>query len=92
MRSLWKGKFVSNTLNQSYKISSLDKSSIYERDSTILKEFVGLELNIHNGLTFYPLSIKEDMVGHKFGEFVFTKKTGTSIHKNQITKQAKKKK
>lgn len=50
-----------------------------------------MDVNVHNGLTFYPLNITQEMVGFKFGEFIFTKKTGTLIHKNQLKKQESKK-
>ncbi|MDB2487801.1 ribosomal protein S19 family protein, partial [Alphaproteobacteria bacterium] len=37
--------------------------------STILPQFVGLTFGVHNGQKHIPVSVTEDMVGHKFGEF-----------------------
>lgn len=46
---------------------------IWARNSTILPNFVGLTLKIHNGRGFTNVKISQDMVGHKFGEFSFTR-------------------
>lgn len=87
MRSSWKGRYVSKEVYTLFKKGLLKNSDIYSRSSRILPEFVGLDLRVHNGRTFYPIHISENMVGYTFGEFVFTKSTGTSIHKNQLKKQ-----
>lgn len=39
------------------------------RSATILPNFVGLRFEIHNGKDYVPITITEDMVGHKLGEF-----------------------
>ena len=36
-------------------------------------DFIGLSFLIYNGKKFIPLTISEDMVGHKFGEFAPTR-------------------
>jgi len=41
----------------------------YSRRSTILPNFIGLVFEVHNGKKFIPVAVKEEMVGHKFGEF-----------------------
>jgi len=41
----------------------------WSRRSTITPEFVGLNFNVHNGKTFVPVYVTENMVGHKLGEF-----------------------
>jgi len=41
----------------------------WSRRSTILPQFVGLTFAVHNGQKFIPVSVNENMVGHKFGEF-----------------------
>lgn len=41
----------------------------WSRRSTILPQFVGLTFNVYNGHKFIPVSVNEDMVGHKLGEF-----------------------
>ena len=45
----------------------------WSRKSTIIPDFIGLSFLIYNGKKFIPLTISEDMVGHKFGEFAPTR-------------------
>ena len=45
----------------------------WSRRSTILPEFVGHTIAVHNGKKFIPVYITENMVGHKLGEFSFTR-------------------
>ena len=45
----------------------------WSRRSTILPQFVGLTFQVHNGNKFIPVSVSEDMVGHKLGEFAPTR-------------------
>lgn len=45
----------------------------WSRRSTILPEFVGLTIAVHNGKTFIPVYVTENMVGHKLGEFAPTR-------------------
>ena len=45
----------------------------WSRKSTILPDFVGISFLIYNGKKFIPITISEDMVGHKFGEFAPTR-------------------
>ena len=73
-RSTWKGPFYEEYLLK--KVEDVKKSGktnqvikIWTRKSTILPEFVGFTFGIHNGNKFIPVSINENMVGHKFGEF-----------------------
>ncbi|KFA60578.1 hypothetical protein S40285_07822 [Stachybotrys chlorohalonatus IBT 40285] len=44
------------------------------RSATILPNFVGLKFEVHNGKNYNPITITEDMVGHKLGEFSPTRK------------------
>ena len=46
---------------------------VYRRSSTIIPKFVGSNFLVHNGKTFVQIYINESMIGHKFGEFVFTR-------------------
>jgi len=41
----------------------------WSRRSTVLPQFVGLTFGVHNGQKFIPVSVNENMIGHKFGEF-----------------------
>ena len=52
------------------------KKKIWSRRSMILPEFVSLNFEVHNGKQFIPVFVTEDMVGHKFGEFAFTRQSG----------------
>ncbi|MBX7052041.1 MAG: 30S ribosomal protein S19 [Flavobacteriales bacterium] len=46
----------------------------WSRSSTISPDFVGLTIAVHNGKTFIPVYVTENMVGHKLGEFSPTRK------------------
>ncbi|KAJ3040840.1 mitochondrial ribosomal small subunit component [Rhizophlyctis rosea] len=46
----------------------------YARSCTILPSYVGRKFEVHNGNSFIPVTVTEDMVGHKLGEFAFTRK------------------
>jgi len=45
----------------------------WSRRSTIIPEFVGHTIAVHNGKKFIPVYVTENMVGHKLGEFSFTR-------------------
>lgn len=73
-RSVWKGPFVDGYLlkkaaavRESGRTNEVIKT--WSRRSTILPQFVGLIFGVHNGQKHIPVSVSEDMVGHKFGEF-----------------------
>ena len=76
-RSLKKGPFVDHhLLNKVEKAVAIkDKKPIktWSRRSTILPQFVGLTFNVYNGRKFVPVSVNEDMVGMKLGEFAPTR-------------------
>ncbi|CAL8578632.1 mitochondrial ribosomal small subunit component [Xanthoria parietina] len=44
------------------------------RAATILPNFIGLKFQVHNGKVYNDVTITEDMVGHKLGEFSPTRK------------------
>ena len=46
----------------------------WSRDSEISPDMVGLTIGVHNGKQHIPVSIKEEMVGHRLGEFSLTRK------------------
>tara|TARA_Y100000748_G_scaffold275738_1_gene251698 strand:+ start:514 stop:810 length:297 start_codon:yes stop_codon:yes gene_type:complete len=72
-RSVWKGPFADMTLiKKAEKVSESGKREViktWSRRSTILPQFVGLTFGVYNGQKFVPVSVTENMVGHKFGEF-----------------------
>ena len=76
-RSVWKGPFVDGyLLKKADKVRESGRSEViktWSRRSTILPQFVGLTFGVHNGNKFIPVSISEDMVGHKLGEFSLTR-------------------
>ena len=76
-RSVWKGPFVDGfLLNKAEKARGSTRNEIikiWSRRSTILPQFVGLTFNVYNGRKFVPVSVNEDMVGHKLGEFAPTR-------------------
>jgi small subunit ribosomal protein S19 len=75
-RSTKKGPFVdSNLLEAVEAMSPADKKSIktWARASTIVPAFVGHTFLVHNGRKFLPVYITERMIGHKLGEFAFTR-------------------
>jgi len=43
------------------------------RKSKNLPDFVGVSFLIYNGKKFIPITVSEDMVGHKMGEFAPTR-------------------
>lgn len=72
-RSLKKGPFTDDHLR--VKVAAMNERNekkvvrTWSRRSTILPEFVGHTLAVHNGKKFIPVYITENMVGHKLGEF-----------------------
>ena len=76
-RSLKKGPFIDEHLLKKVLSAQENRSrniiKTWSRRSTILPEFVGVTVAIHNGKKFLPIFITEDMVGHKLGEFAPTR-------------------
>jgi len=76
-RSKWKGPYVNEKLlNQTLKKSRSKKNTILKtrsRSSEIINNFIGLTFSIYTGKTFFQIEITKHMVGHKFGEFAFTR-------------------
>ena len=76
-RSIRKGPFLDSHLEK--RIEDMNKSfnkkvvKTWSRRSTIVPEFVGHTIAVHNGRKFIPVYITESMVGHKLGEFAFTR-------------------
>ena len=87
-RSTWKGPFVDNTLikkaNAVQKGGKREVIKTWSRASTILPEFVGVTFGVYNGQKFIPVSVNENMVGHKLGEF-----SPTRVFKRHTTSDKK---
>ena len=76
-RSVWKGPFVDLHLlkkaQEAQEASNTKPIKTWSRRSTILPDFIGLTFNVYNGHKFIPVSVSEEMVGHKLGEFAPTR-------------------
>mgnify|MGYP001367267874 FL=1 len=76
-RAVWKGPFVEESLMKKVDKYKTDPKKIpiktWSRKSTIIPDFVGVSFLIYNGKKFIPITISEDMVGHKLGEFAPTR-------------------
>ena len=76
-RSLKKGPFIDLHLTKKVEtaIESNDRRPIktWSRRSMVSPDMVGLTIAVHNGRQHIPVSINEDMVGHKLGEFAVTR-------------------
>jgi small subunit ribosomal protein S19 len=76
-RSLRKGPFVDAHLEK--KVAVMNEKNekkvvrTWSRRSTVLPEFIGHTLAVHNGKKFIPVYVTENMVGHKLGEFAATR-------------------
>lgn len=76
-RSTKKGPFVEAKLMKRVEAArrSGERTVIrtWSRASTIMPEMVGLNIAVHDGRRHVPIYITENMVGHKLGEFAFTR-------------------
>jgi len=91
-RSKWKGLFLCHSLYKRYlylkKANINNFIQIHNRSSTVLLEFIGTHFKVYNGLKFLNVIVTEDQVGHKFGEFAYTRKLRKCIHiKSNIKKR-----
>ena len=88
-RSVWKGPFVDGYLLR--KADALQTSGrkdvikTWSRRSTIMPQFIGLTFGVYNGHKHIPVSVSEDMVGMKFGEFSPTR----TFHGHAADKKSK---
>lgn len=77
-RSSKKGPFIDPKLAK--KVAKLRAAGetegikTWSRDSEISPDMVGLTIGVHNGRQHLPVAIKEEMVGHRLGEFSLTRK------------------
>ena len=76
-RSVRKGPYVPESLKK--KVEDLNRRGekrvikTWSRASTIIPDFVGHTIAVHNGNKHIPVYITENMVGHKLGEFAPTR-------------------
>lgn len=64
-RSKWKGPYSN--------LKNIENLNLISRNSKIIPKFLGLTFKIYNGKNFLELTVSENMIGYKFGEFVFTR-------------------
>lgn len=76
-RSVWKGPFVDLHLlkkaETAQETNARGAIKTWSRRSTILPEFIGLTIAVHNGKQHVPVYVSDQMVGHKLGEFALTR-------------------
>lgn len=88
-RSLKKGPFVEEKLlkkiENARRVGSRQPIKTWSRSSTVIPDFVGFTIAVHDGRKHIPVFITENMVGHKLGEFsptrVFRKHGGVKAKK-----------
>lgn len=76
-RSIKKGPYVEDSLLEKVEVlnSKNEKKVVktWARACTIVPEFLGHTIAVHNGKQFVPVYVQENMVGHKLGEFAPTR-------------------
>lgn len=70
-RAKWKGPYSNS---KKLKTKKQLNFIIFNRNFEITPNLVGLIFNIHDGKEYQEVTVTDDMIGHKFGEFVFTRK------------------
>jgi len=89
-RSIKKGPYIDQKLLEKVnkaKTSGNNKAiKTWARSSSITPEMVGVNFDVYNGKEFFKVFVTESMVGHKFGEFVLTRKFTGHSKKGKIAK------
>ena len=78
-RSIWKGPFAEINLQKKSRIQTQSRRSVN------LPQYVGKEFRIYNGKQYLLVKATQDMIGHKLGEFVTTRRKAN--HKKRIKKR-----
>jgi small subunit ribosomal protein S19 len=86
-RSVKKGPYVDGSLRKKIdKLNDEGKKVVvktWARNCTVIPQFVGHTIAVHNGKKFVPVYISENMVGHKLGEFAPTRTFRGHIKKSE---------
>jgi small subunit ribosomal protein S19 len=90
-RSVKKGPYIEekllNRIEQMTRSGERKVIKTWSRRSTVIPEFVGHTIAIHNGKRFIPVYVSENMVGHKLGEFAPTRTFRShSGHSKRVTR------
>jgi len=76
-RSVWKGPFVDLHVVKKAEAAQAGTTrgpiKTWSRRSTILPDFIGITIAVHNGKQHVPVYVTDQMVGHKLGEFALTR-------------------
>lgn len=93
-RSVKKGPYVDPKLFKKVEGMNLSNSKkavkTWSRRSTVFPEMIGHTLMVHNGKTFIPVYVSENMIGHKLGEFSPTRTyRGHTSRDDKVTKKKK---
>ncbi len=90
-RSAKKGPFCDASLVKKVEVAQANKDKkpikTWSRRSTILPDFIGLTIAVHNGRQHVPVYVSENMVGHKLGEFAFTRTFKGHAADKKVTKK-----
>jgi small subunit ribosomal protein S19 len=88
-RSIAKGPFVDGHLmDKVVAMNDRNEKKVirtWSRRSTIVPDFIGHTLAVHNGKKFIPVYVTENMVGHKLGEFSPTRTFKGHVGKSEKT-------
>ncbi len=91
-RSSKKGPYIDErVMKKVLNAKKGEQIKTWSRSCTIAPEFVGFTFMVHNGKTFLPVFVTDNMVGHKLGEFALTRKFhrhGGKMAKEQEAAQA----
>ena len=95
-RAVWKGPFVEESLidkvEKQKNVTNKKPIKTWSRKSTIIPDFIGTSFLIYNGKKFISITVSEDMVGHKFGEFAPTRQFFGHTPADKKAKEAEPKK
>ena len=95
-RAVWKGPFVEESLikkvEKEQNQTNRKPIKTWSRKSTIIPDFIGISFLIYNGKKFISITVSEDMVGHKFGEFAPTRQFFGHTPADKKAKEAEPKK
>lgn len=85
-RSVWKVPYISSTYFCKFFLKR-NGLKVWNRYSLIPANLVGKVARVHNGTWHLAIVVKSNLIGHKFGEFSFTKRTGVDIHRGSKKKK-----
>lgn len=82
-RSKWKGSYVNLEFITQRNLENQQKASVISRSSEIVPAFLGSTFNVYNGKNYMEIIVTDEMIGHKFGEFSYTRSKFTFKKKDK---------